>query len=210
MLDGSYDLAVRTFHWLFRPGSFSAWMDILKLAGAGIAFWFGLRQYKKGQIWKRLEFVSDQMKIFFDDPAARATMHMLDWRKKKMPLYKFRDESDDEQVTVDYEMVAAALRIDPAIHYDKKQSAIREAFERFLEYLARFEGFLDAKAVEPKDLNPYLDYWMKLISGNDYHSPEVTTNVLPSLWKFIDHFGYRDVRHLVSRYHVVAFPEFKE
>ncbi|MGA8222509.1 MAG: hypothetical protein WB780_12715 [Candidatus Acidiferrales bacterium] len=150
------------------------------------------------------------MKIFYDDRAVRASMHMLDWRKKKFPLYKFRDEDDDEAVTVEYADIAVALGTSPAAHYDKKQSAIREAFERFLEYLARFEGFLSEKAVKPTDLNPGLDYWVKLLSGHDTHSPEVTKEVLPSLWKFIDFYGYRDVRRFVDRYHAVAFPELKE
>jgi hypothetical protein len=29
------------------------------------------------------------------------------------------------------------------------------------------------------------------------------------LWKFIDYYGYRDVRKFISRYEPVAFPEFK-
>jgi hypothetical protein len=204
-------LLSRLFDWSFlqAPNNFSSWIEVAKIGGAAVAFVIGLRQYRKSQVWKRLEFVSAQMKIFFDDRAVRATMHMLDWRKKKMPLYKFRDEDDDAEVTVEYKDVAAALGIDPETRYDNKLSAIREAFERFLEYLARFEGFLEAKAVEPADLNPGLDYWVKLLSGRDTHSPEVTKEVLPSLWKFIDYYGYRDVRRLVSRYHTVAFPEFK-
>jgi hypothetical protein len=198
----------RSIHW-FHSASFSDRMEVAKLLAAGVAFGIGLWQYRRSQIWKRLEFVSAQMKIFFDDPAAREAMIMLDWRKKKMPLFKFRDEADEEYVTVDYKMVAGALDIDPEAHYDKKHSAIREAFERFLEYLARFEGFIEATAVEPKDLNPYLDYWVKLISGHDNRSPEVSREVLPSLWKFIDYYGYRDVRRFVNRYHAVAFPELK-
>lgn len=35
---------------------------------------------------------------------------MLDWRKKEIPLYKHRDGNDFEQVTVEYETVAEALR----------------------------------------------------------------------------------------------------
>jgi len=206
-----YYLLSRLFDWMVPPAptSFSSWIEAVKVVGAAIGFAIGLQQYRKSQVWKRLDFVSAQMKIFFDDRAVRSTMHMLDWRKKKMPLYKFRDEDDDEQATVVYKDVAAALDIDPKTHYDKKLSAIREAFERFLEYLARLEGFLDAGAVEATDLNPGLDYWVKLLAGRDTHSPEVTEEVLPSLWKFIDYYGYRDVRRLVSRYHTIAFPEFK-
>lgn len=84
----------------FGSLNFSNWIEIIKIGCAAIAFAIGLRQYRRSQVWKRLEFVSAQMKIFFDDRAVRATMHMLDWRKKKMPLYKFRDEDDDDEVTV--------------------------------------------------------------------------------------------------------------
>jgi hypothetical protein len=202
-------LLFRIFHLLFRPGTFSQWIEIIKIAGATLAFWIGLRQYRKNEAWKRLEFVADEMKTFYDDPAVKAAMTMLDWRKKKLALFKFRNENDLGQVTVDYKLVASALGVDPELHYTKEQSAIRETFERFLEFLARFEGFLAAGVIEVGDLEPYLDYWMKLISGRDAHSPEVTAEVLPSLWKFIDYYGYRDVRRLVNRYQVVASAEFK-
>ena len=98
---------------------------------------------------------------------------------------------------------------DPEMKCDKVRSAVREIFERFLEFLARFEGFLATGVVKQADLNPYLDYWIKLIAGQDTHSPEVTKQVLPSLWKFIDHYGYRDVRRFIGRYETVAFPESK-
>jgi hypothetical protein len=63
--------------------------------------------------------------------------------------------------------------------------------------------------VKQADLDPYLDYWIKLIAGQDAHSPEVSKQVLPSLWKFIDFFGYRDVRRFIGRYQTVIFPETK-
>jgi hypothetical protein len=193
----------------FSSISFSNWIEIIKIAGAAVAFGIGLWQYRKSQGWKRLEFVASETKAFYDDTAVKAAMSMLDSRKKKMALFKFRNENDLERVVVDYEVVASALGTDAEMQYDKRQSAIREIFERFLEFLARFDGFVEAGLVRKKDLNPYLDYWMKLIAGHDDHSREATEKVLPHLWKFIDYYGYRDVRRLVSRYHTVAFPEFK-
>ena len=198
------------FLWLSGSVSLSNWIEIIKVFGAAVAFVIGLRQYNKSQVWKRLEFVGSEMKAFYDDVAVRSAMTMLDWRKKEMALFKYRDEDDTTKVEVNYETVAAALGTDPDVRYDKTQSAIREIFERFLEFLARFEGFLEAEAVKERDLNSYLDYWMKLTSGNDPHSPEATQKVLPQLWRFIDYYGYRDVRRFVSRYETVAFPEFKE
>src|SRR5277367_1315826 len=95
------DLLFRIFHWLFPPGSFSHWMEIIKIVGAGLAFWIGLRQYRRNEVWKRLEFVAAEMKNFYDDPAVKTAMTMLDWRKKKLALYKFRNENDLTQETVD-------------------------------------------------------------------------------------------------------------
>jgi len=189
--------------------SFSNCIEILKILGAAAAFWIGLNQYRKSEAWKRLEFVAAEMKAFYDDAAVKLAMGMLDWRRKEVALYKYRGENDFERAVVDYPIVASALGIDPEMKYDKVQSAVREIFERFLEFLARFEGFLAAGIVKKNDLNPYLDYWIKLIAGQDAHSPEVTKQVLPSLWKFIDYYDYRDVRIFISRYEIVAFPEFK-
>jgi hypothetical protein len=182
----------------------------MKILGAALAFGIGLWQYSKNQTWKRLEFVAAEMRSFFNDTAARDAMTMLDWRKKEMALYKYRGEGDSKPVNVNYELVASSLGVGPDAHHNKEQSAIREIFERFLEFLARFEGFLKAKVVKKGDLDPYLDYWTKLISGHDVHSPEVTKQVLPQLWKFIDYYGYRDVRQFINRYHSVAFPESKD
>lgn len=195
--------------WL-KARPFSERIELAKIAAGTIAFAFGLWQYRKAQKWKRLEFVAGEMKIFFDDPATRLAMTMLDWRKKAIPLFKHRDANSIEQVTVDYSLVAEALGTDPELKYDRYKSAIREIFERYLEFLARFEGFIAAGLVKRKDFTPYLDYWVKLISGNDPHSPEATEKLLPSLWRFIDYFGYRDVRRFVGRYHKVIFGDLKK
>jgi len=197
----------RMLVWLCRSVSFSNWIEILKIFGAAVAFWIGLNQYRKSEAWKRLEFVASEMKAFYDDAAVRLAMGMLDWRRKEVALFKYRGENDFERELIDYGIVASALGIDPDLKYDKVHSAVREIFERFLEFFARFEGFLAAGVVTKADLHPYLDYWVKLIAGQDDHSPEVTKQVLPSLWRFIDYYGYRDVRRFISRYETVDFPE---
>ncbi len=193
--------------WFASHASVSNLIEISKIVGASVAFGIGLRQYRKSEAWKRLEFVAAEMEKFYNDIAVKSALTMLDWRRKEMALFKFRDQNDVKRVVVDYALVASSLGIQPEFAYDKRQSAIREIFERLLEFLARFEGFVSAGLIQKSDLNPYLDYWMKLLAGCDAHSPEVTKKVLPDLWKFIDYYGYRDVRCLVSRFHTVAYPE---
>jgi hypothetical protein len=161
----------RIILWLLRSVSFANWIEILKLLGAGVAFWIGLNQYRKSEAWKRLEFVAAEMKAFYDDAAVKLAMGMLDWRRKEVSLYKYRGENDFARETIDYAIVANALSTDPEKKYDKVHSAAREIFERFLEFLARFEGFLATGVVKQTDFDPYLDYWIKLIAGAGYALP---------------------------------------
>lgn len=171
----------RVILWLVWSVDVSNWIEIVKIIGAAVAFGIGLCQYRKSQAWKRLEFVAAETKTFYEDAAVKLAMGMLDWRKKEVALYKYRGENDFAREIVDYAIVADALSIDPEKKYDKVHSAVREIFERLLDFLARFEGFLATGVVKQADRNPYLDYWIKLIAGQDIHSPEVTRKVLPSL-----------------------------
>jgi len=40
-------------------------ISLVGLVGAGVAFFFGLRQYRRSEQWKRAEFVTAEMKEFF-------------------------------------------------------------------------------------------------------------------------------------------------
>jgi hypothetical protein len=197
----------RVILWLLRSVDFANWIEILKIIGAAVVFAIGLWQYRKSEAWKRLEFVAVEMRAFYEDAAVKLAIGMLDWRRKEVALYKYRGENDFAREVIDYAIVADALSIDPEKRYNKIHSAVREIFERLLEFLARFEGFLATGLVKQTDLIPYLDYWIKLLAGQDTHSLEVTRQVLPSLWKFIDFYRYRDVRRFIGRYETVAFPE---
>jgi hypothetical protein len=199
----------RIYHWLSQFLNHPNRIEMIKIAGGALAFGIGVWQYRKTQRWKRVEFLAAEMKTFYDDTAVREALTMLDWRRKKMALFKYREEDDTQKVTVYYALVARSLGVATETQYRKEESAIREIFERFLEYLARFEGFVATRVVKEEDFNPYLDYWVRLLAGHDHHAKEVTQEVLPALWKFIDYFHYSDVRKFVGRYHEVRFAEFK-
>ena len=175
-------------------------LEIAKIGGAGIAFSIGLWQYMRAQRWKRVEFVASEMKSFFNDDAAKAAMLMLDWSEKDIEIHRHRDSNDHSKKQVTHKIAASALDTNPGVHYDDVQSPIREIFDSFLVSLERFESFIEAGVVSKNDLNPYLHYWMKLLSGNDKNAPLVTKELLPQFWTFVAHFRYAKVTKLVSRY----------
>ncbi len=131
-------------------------------------------------------------------------MIMLDWRKKLFELYKYRGSNDHTEVWVFYDQVASSLDINQDRHYDKKQSAIREIFDRFLGRMERLDGFIESQVVKQRDFSPYLHYWTELLSGNGGEgAKEVTEKVLPQFWEFAQFYGYSSVKKFVNRYHSI-------
>lgn len=190
-----------------NPGN-SNTLEIVKIVAAGIAFCVGLCQYRAAQRWKRVEFVAAEMKLFFEDEAVKAALAMLDWSQREIALHRHRDPNDHKTDWVTYEITASALNTDPDATYDPIQTPIREIFDAFLAHLERFESFVQAKVVKESDLDPYLHYWTRLLSGNDEKSPLVRQRLLPQLWTFVSHFRYTKVVKFVSRYHELT-PELK-
>src|ERR1700680_4730862 len=78
---------------------FTTWKadDLLKaiaLAGAAVAFVIGLLQYRKGQRWKRAEWVAQEMKALFAEPLVQAALSLIDW--SSIEIRKVFPNQDEE------------------------------------------------------------------------------------------------------------------
>src|SRR5204863_9581854 len=84
-------------------------VDLLTVIAAAIAFAVGLWQYRRAQLWKRLEFVAAEISSFNSDWRARNAMLMLDWGSRKLALFPEQDVSEGREVFVDRELLSSAL-----------------------------------------------------------------------------------------------------
>ncbi len=183
--------------------------EILQLVGALTAFCVAIWQYAKSQRWKKAEFVALEIKAFQDDVAVKTALTMLDWAERDYELFRYSTDSDRRLVRVDYSLVGAALRIHhPGNIFTKEEAAIRDIFDRFFSYLERFESFIEAGLIQPGDLNPYLHYWIDVLSGN--YPGLRKSGILPALWRFVDNYGYSGVRRLIERYKRIEFDQVHE
>jgi hypothetical protein len=180
--------------------------EAIQVSGALVAFVIALWQYIKSQRWKRAEFVAGEVKSFLDDIAVKTVLTMLDWGQREIQLYRYDDDASREGVLVDRPLLSSALMIHVEHGpFSREEAAIRDIFDRFLSGLERFESFIEAGLVSERDFVPYLHYWTNALAGND---PGLSGGeVLSRFWKFVDFYGYRGVRSLVSRYHEVRYPE---
>ena len=89
-------------------------LSIVGYAGAAIAFLIGLQQYRRGEYWKRSQFLAQEMKEFFADSRVENTRMMIDWGVRDIPLLspsKSANGLEDSGVrTVDRQLQCKALR----------------------------------------------------------------------------------------------------
>lgn len=179
---------------------------VLSSLAAFIGLGFGLFQYYKAQIWKRAEFVAEQIKEFEEDPDVKNVMLALDWNERKI---KFSDEYTIDKVTEKLLCICLVsgdlstqknelMAQKGEAEFSEEESAIRDAFCRFLDYLERFDHFIEAKLITKEELTPYLRYWLNLV-GND-NGQIKTSTFYQYLWNFIDYYGYSGVQRLFHRY----------
>src|SRR4051812_35100953 len=137
------------------------YLKLLVLVGAAVAFAVGLAQYRRGQQWKRAEWVAQEMKALFGDPVVQAALLMIEWGGRRIPLYPGRPAEGDRYVRLTNKAVADALRLhdEGESGFTDEEADIRSAFDRFLDGLERFHSYVETGLVELSDLRPYLKYW---------------------------------------------------
>jgi hypothetical protein len=174
-----------------------------------LAFGIAVFQYWKAQKWKRAEFVAAEIKDALLDPSVRNALYFLDWNERN---YDLRERDDQEELgdvpvaDADF-MMALAPHLDRPEGFSHVEERIRVVFDDFLGRLQRFEHFIEAGLVTTHDVLPYWRYWLELMT-----TPSPThksAEVLEAIWRYIDFYGYSDVRKFVERfgYDLSRFPK---
>src|ERR1043165_8716615 len=173
--------------------SLSEWKpdDLIKaivFLGAAIAFVVGLAQYRRGQHWKRVEWVAQEMKSLFDDPISKAAFLMFEWSSRRIPLYPDRAAEADRFVELTNEVVSKALMVRRSEPFTELESDIRYAFDRALDGLERFHSYIDTGLVTLSDVRPYLKYWADRLCNPD--KPRPPEHRLARLVAYMKNYGF--------------------
>ena len=177
---------------------------LLKFIGGIGAFWLfviGFRRYKKDQTWKRNEFVATEVKEFNADPMCRNAMYMLDWPERY--IYFFPDQPDYARrfAKVDRAILRRALQYHElrggdinTIRFTDDEVAIRDSFDQFFSYFERFYQFVEAGLITPAELEPYLNYWINLITFS------LEPDLRETLYHYVNRYQYTGTASLFKSF----------
>lgn len=184
-------------------------------SGALLVLIAGLYHYWNGQLWKRAEFLAQEMKDFMAMPAVRNALLMIDWSKRRINLFD-SDEEPRNWPLVTRELQYEALlphqvnqhRADAdgdasdsqLAGYTREQAAIRDTFDVFLDGLEKFANYVSSGLVSAADLEPYLGYWINDIASRYENDAEIENDWTCLLLCYIAYYQYFGVQELFGKF----------
>lgn len=197
-------------------------VSILGFGGAAAALIFALIQYRRGEQWKRTEFIANEIKDFESDPAIQNTLLMIDWGTRKLNLFLVSEPKSSDLVKITREVQWKALlphplkRAHPEYQastpsdvetadvntgkgkFSPKEAKIRDTYDVFLTRLDRFANYINSGLIASDELEPFLSYWIEALTNNKH--PEDDAVWKCTLLTYINFYGYSGVKDLLKYY----------
>ena len=174
----------------YKKDAFSSLGTIIALA----LFAFAFHQYRRGENWKKSEFIAKLYKDFADDSVCQRAMWMLDWSRRSI---NFGTEACPIEEDYTWGILYLALRKhDENTRFTELEMRIRDTFDRFFMYIEQFERAMQNKLVKPKQVYPYFAYWIDLLRCKRHLKEPYCGRVL----QYIDEYGYKDVKLFMARW----------
>lgn len=147
-------------------------------------------EYIKGLKWKKSEFLSKEIKEFFNDKNVKNVCSLLDWNARKI-------EIEGEVVLITDEILFNALQThNNKSKFTETESKLRDMFDQFFDKLSYFNIHINNGLVSQKEVLSYLSYYLNIITEPG-RKPKKLVNVFSD---YIKYYGFTNVEDLVDKY----------
>lgn len=187
---------------------------------SALALAYGVRSYGKQQQWQRIEFLRRATQEFETDPGIAQALSILDFEEyRDYPIGTSQDTPGPKfQVTNELLLQAFAsskvrksqkLQLDnlsseaeshgSAMQTYYAETAVRDWFNQMLNGLEHFGYLVDSKVFSVKEVEPWLNYWVRLIADETYRRNH-NSQVYDQLYNYIYDHGFDGVRRLFEKF----------
>jgi hypothetical protein len=158
-----------------------------------LQFRSSLNQRRDDQLWKQSEFAADKFEDFYQDFYVRNALQILDWRKRKIRLWK---NDPSKELEVDRILLLGAL--EDKRQYTAGEAMIRDTFDEFFTQLGYFNNYISSRVIAEKQVKPYLAYWMDLLH---VRRPRImNAEAAECIWKYLENHNFDDALALLRRF----------
>lgn len=164
-------------------------VDIIPLIGI-FSFIKAVVEYRKSQLWKESEFLSNEAKQFFSDERVKIVLTLLDWNARKIMI-------DGKEVKINDEFMIEALKThNKKSRFTVEEAHIRDLFDNFFDRLAHFNIHYKNGLVSKEKIFNYFDYYFKILTTTERKGNEF----IKTIERYIDYYEYENVKELLQSY----------
>jgi len=176
--------------------------DWLTLVGGVVTVLLGVREYRRGEDWKRSEFLAKEVDAFFASPKVATALLLIDYSEINLePNGRRTTKKTESTLTLTDDIVTRGLAIhtdfaDGIEQFHGPEMLVREAFDELLTGFERFGHHVKIGLVDADDVSTYLGYWIdKLTNESSGWKPAA---FYAAFREFVDAYGYQGARFLFA------------
>lgn len=215
--------------FLLIQGAFAAAVGL-----SALALLYGVRSYGKYHKWQRIDFLRRTTREFENDPGIAYALSILDFEEyRDYPLsvpqtvattsntFKVTNEllcralsssryrKNRKEKLLNDSSESSENQIDKIEEY-YAETLVRDWFNQMLNGLEHFGYLVESRAFNVKEVQPWLNYWVRLIADETYRR-NCDSRVYEQLYNYIYDHGFNGVRQLFEKfgYRILRFP-YKE
>jgi hypothetical protein len=169
--------------------------DAFAFFGGVVGGALALREFLLRRITDRKKLAAESYEKFKSAADTQLATKMLDWTGEFVLGKDKRGRKLTQYIHDDF--LADTLDTSTTRPYTEAQRCIRDIFDNFLTELEMLAALQVSKLLQPKDLDPFLYYWVEIMANQRNQNKRPKT--IAQLRKFIGEFGYDNVEILIQR-----------
>jgi len=164
--------------------------EIATLAIAVVGGSFALWRWMEDQKWRRVQYAQSLVTKFLEEKGVTKACEVLD----TVGEVEFEVENNSKKRHVinitDEFLIGSFSTFDENEENTEDEILIRDTFDSLFGGLSLFQSHIEAGLIKLQDIRPYLEYWIRELSGHGkVHSEAVALQI----GKYLQYFGYGPV-----------------
>jgi hypothetical protein len=166
-----------------------AFATLAAMIGGAFALW----RWIIDQRWRRVQYAQTLIRDFIEKDYTKKAFELLD---TDGPVDFV---TDGEKITInitDEFLIGALSTFDQKTDNTAEELVVRDICDEFFGDLSIFQSHIEAGLIQLKDISPYLEYWMRTLSGQENIRG---LGFAKQAAMFMNYFGYKRILVLASK-----------
>lgn len=145
-------------------------------------------EYSEKLRWEKNKFLLSELERFHSNETNQVAEILLDWNGTNVKI-------GDEEMFVDDKILYDSLQTHDKKHkFSKQEFLIRGVFDEYFDNLTKLIFMSKVKLIEKKNLIMFLQYWFRILKGNNKNKSE---ELVKQINNYLNFYGYEELYEFI-------------